>query len=181
MKTYIITGRPGSGKSTLFMNIIKVLENEGFIVGGIKAPEVRGADGYRIGFKVIDLLDGEEAWLAKKNYPSPIRIGRYGVLEREAGRIIAKALQSALERADIIGVDEVGPMELKISVFRKLLLEVLDSSKPKILVIHYRLNDPIILSKIKNAEKYIVTLENREELNRVVPNKIASELKRILR
>lgn len=178
MLRYVITGRPGVGKSTLFINIINFLKNKGIRVGGIKAPEVRNEKGYRIGFKVVDLMTDQWTWLAKKNYSSPIRIGKYGVLVDKAGELIEKALRNAIEKADVIGIDEVGPMELKIKIFKKLLLEILDSSKPVLLVVHYRLNDRNILDKLSRAKYYEVTINNREQLNRELPRIVYNEITR---
>ncbi len=182
MKIYIITGRPGIGKSTLFNNIIETLRRNGFIVGGIKSPEVRGSSGYRVGFKIIDLMSNDEGWLARRNYPSSIRVGKYGVVVDDASRIIRKALINAIEKADVIGIDEVGPMELKIPVFREMLRAVFRSGKPKILVVHYRLNIDEFLIKYdvrEPYEKYIVSMSNRDLLNRELPWKIVMELKEL--
>ncbi len=180
LKTYIITGRPGIGKSTLFNNIVNELTKYNIVVGGIRSPEVRDNRGYRIGFKIIDLLSGEEGWLAKKNYYSPIRVGKYGVVIDDAKRVIEKALTKAIEEADVIAIDEVGPMELKIDLFRKLLYKVLETNKPKILVFHIRLNDPTIWRKVKEYELFTVTLENREHLNKTLPKKILKEIQEFL-
>jgi nucleoside-triphosphatase len=181
MKIYIITGRPGIGKSTLFNNIIETLKRNGFIVGGVRSPEVRGSSGYRIGFKIVDLMSNDEGWLAKRNYPSSIRVGKYGVVVDDAPRIIRKALMNAIEKADVIGIDEVGPMELKIPVFREMLRGVFRTDKPKILVVHYRLNIDMFLREYnvrEPYEKYIVSMNNRDVLNRELPWKIVMELKR---
>jgi len=176
MLRYVITGLPGTGKSTLFNEIVAFLKNNGLKVGGIRTPEVRGEHGRRIGFKVVDLITGEEAWLSRVDCNSNIRVGKYGVLIDEASRLVEKALTRALSEADVIGVDEVGPMELKLPVFRSLLLRVLNSSKPAILVVHYRLNDPLILRKIGNAKRFEVTIINREYLRRELPLLILKEL-----
>jgi len=175
MVLYIITGRPGIGKSTLFTKIMDRLRESGFIVGGFKAPEVRDRRGFRIGFKVVDLMDGEEAWLARKNYYSNIRVGRYGVLVEEASRVIAKALRNAIDRAQVIGVDEVGPMELKIPVFREMLDKILEIDKPRVLVVHYRLSD---LGIVRRGKKYIVTLANRDSLAMNLPDHVLEAVKK---
>lgn len=177
MKAYLITGRPGIGKSTLFNNIVMYLKKHGVKVGGIRSPEVRGSNGRRIGFKVIDLMTNEEAWLARRGYQSKIKVGAYGVLIEEASNLIEKALTRALMEAEVIGIDEIGPMELKIPVFRRLLYKILVSNKPKILVIHYRLCDRYILSKLSNSEKITVTLDNRGILNRELPIHILREIR----
>ncbi|MGB9817287.1 MAG: NTPase [Desulfurococcaceae archaeon] len=173
---YVITGKPGVGKSTLFNAIIEVLKKNGFNVGGIIAPEVR-ENGVRVGFKVINLLTSEETWLARKDFSSHVKVGSYGVLVHEANELVKKAILNALGEADVIAIDEVGPMELKLPSFKPLLLKALDSGKPVIAVIHYRLSDREILLKLETSERIVVSVENREYMRKTIPEKILKELK----
>jgi len=172
----VITGRPGVGKSTLFNTVVSFLRENGVVVGGIIAPEMR-VDGKRIGFKIVDLLTGEETWLARKDYAGSVRVGSYGVLVNEASKLVEKALSRALSEAFVVGIDEVGPMELKLPVFKPLLLKLLRSSKHLILVVHYNLSDREILSEIAKARRVVLTLENRENYRRVLPLEVLNELK----
>ena len=174
----VITGRPGVGKSTLFNTIVTSLKDKGIIVGGIITPEVR-VSGKRIGFKIVDLLTSEETWLAKREYPSSVKVGSYGVLINEASRLVEKALSRAISEALVVGVDEVGPMELKLPVFKPLLLKLLKSGKHVILVVHYNLSDPEITSEIKDAKRVVLNMENREVYKRTLPLEVLRELKLI--
>lgn len=175
----VITGRPGVGKSTLFNSIVNVLRENGYRIGGIIAPEVRDR-GLRVGFKVVDLMSGEEAWLAKKGYVSTARVGSYGVLVDEADKLVKKALATAIEQADVIGLDEVGPMELKLPSFKPLLIRALDSNKPVILVAHFNLNDKDVLVRLEKARKVVLTPENRDYYRRVLPGEVLKAIKSVL-
>lgn len=175
----VITGRPGVGKSTLFNSIVNTLRESGFKVGGIIAPEVRER-GVRVGFKIINLLTGEEAWLARKDYVSTVKVGSYGVLVNEADELVRRALEDALKQADIIAIDEVGPMELKLPSFKPLLIKALDSAKPLLIVMHFNLNDRDIVSRLEKARKVILTFENREQYRKTLPREFLNVLKSTL-
>ena len=140
------------------------------------APEVR-VEGRRIGFKLVDLLTGEEVWLARRDYPSPVRVGSYGVVVEEASQLVERALNRAMSETPVVGIDEVGPMELKLPVFKPMLLKLLRSDKHLILVVHYNLGDREILSELATAKKVVLTLENRENYRRTLPLEVLREVK----
>lgn len=168
----IVTGRPGIGKTTIFNKVINNLKNN-VKVGGIICPEVR--EGYsRIGFRIKDLLTEEEEWLAHKYlFKEGPRIGKY-IVNPSAGVFGSQALKRALKEADLIGIDEIGPMELRLTDLRRSIIKVLESNKPVITVVHYRLRDPVITRLLEDAEKYIVTLENRSFLADKIISRILS-------
>ncbi len=71
----LLTGDPGSGKSTLVQELIR--EMRGFRLAGIITPEIREGR-KRSGFKIIDLVSGEEETLASVRFQEGPRVGRYG-------------------------------------------------------------------------------------------------------
>jgi len=137
MENIIITGRPGSGKTTLIKKIKNYLEKKGAIIGGIFTPEIR-KDHRRIGFKIIDIMTGEEGILAKKGSPGP-RVGSYGVKIETIKRVGVPGVERAIKSADYIIIDEVAPMELKDPNFLPKVEEALSSDKIVIAAFHRRL------------------------------------------
>ena len=181
LKNYVlvITGNPGVGKSTLFNKIVEKLRSLGYSVGGFITIEERDDKGNRKGFKMIDLLTGEWSWLALRGYPSHITVGSYGVVE-EASRLAVKALsKESLEKVDVVGIDEIGPMELKLPGFKESLRNVFELSKPIIAVVHFRLSDPEILSKLAMAERVILTPDSRDNVTRDLLRRLEDKIKNV--
>ncbi|MEW5995954.1 MAG: nucleoside-triphosphatase, partial [Candidatus Zixiibacteriota bacterium] len=60
---FLMTGSPGSGKTSVVNLVVKNLSSRGFRAGGVYCPEIREG-GVRVGFKMVDLMTGEEQLLA---------------------------------------------------------------------------------------------------------------------
>jgi hypothetical protein len=60
VKNFLLTGRPGSGKSTVIGRTVELLRERGVRVGGVVCPEVREGGG-RVGFW-IRALGGWGGW-----------------------------------------------------------------------------------------------------------------------
>ncbi len=158
----VITGRPGSGKTTLFNALIKEAQSRGIRPAGFSCPEVR-VGGRRIGFRIRNIASGEEGWLARINgcLGGP-RIGRYHVCVNDAVRIGVQALEKTGE-AGLLGIDELGPMELGIPILRDTVVEALAHAERYIVVAHFRLRDPVLLKILRKPDARWVTVyrENR--------------------
>ncbi|MBC7117639.1 MAG: NTPase [Methanobacteriaceae archaeon] len=133
----IITGKPGSGKTTLIKKIKNYLEKKGASIGGIFTPEIREGK-KRIGFEIIDIMTNERGILAEKGAPGP-RVGSYGVNLETIKRVGIPGIEKAIKSADYIIIDEVAPMELKDPNFLVKVEEAFSSDKTVIAAFHRRL------------------------------------------
>lgn len=167
MKVFL-TGSPGSGKSTVLLKVIERLRSEGLKVGGITTPEVRGAHGYRIAFKVVDLASGEEGTLASVDQPVGPRVGKYRVNIQDFERVALPALNYALEECDVVCMDELGTMEFFSAKFKQKVEEVLESGKPVVAVVH---RNYARLYK-KTGIMFQVTPKNREKITHLIASEI---------
>lgn len=140
--------------------------------------EVREA-GVRVGFEIMDLSTGQRGWLAHINQPEGPKIGKYRVNLTDLDFIGMSSLLSALRSADILAIDEIGPMELSSPQFSNALVMVVKSSKPILGTIHYGLRHSLIhsIKEREDVETLKVTYENRESLHNRIANKISDYLK----
>jgi nucleoside-triphosphatase len=173
----LVTGRPGIGKTSILRRTVKELKNRKYEVGGMICREVREG-GVRVGFEIMDLSTETRGWLAHVNQPTGPKIGKYHVNLTDLEVIGVGAILDALQNADVLAVDELGPMEFSSTAFSKALVKAVESSKPMMGTIHYGLKNPIIDSIKKREETEIlkVTYNNRENLHNLITNKISEHL-----
>jgi len=159
-----ITGRPGVGKSTVLRRLIEqVAEKAEKKVGGMLTAEMR-EQGKRTGFVVEDISTGEKGILAHIREKGP-KIGKYGVNIANLERIGVSAIEKAVENADIIVIDEVGPMELKSRKFVNAVENAIESDKDMIVTVHWRANHPLVRRIKDEFDICEVTVANRDALH----------------
>ena len=151
----LITGPPGSGKSTLISQAISLLKKKGLEVGGISTPDFRLASGRRGGFLIRDIATGSEQIMAATDHLSSIRVGRYGVNLTAIREVGVTAINHAIRSSDIIIIDEIGKMELAEPQFQQCVITALDSPKPVLGTIGLRLNLPFVMN-IKDRQDVTV-------------------------
>ncbi len=125
MKNILLTGPPGCGKTTIIKDVLARLKS--VKAGGFHTSEIR-EKGARKGFKITS-LDGREAVLAQIDFKGPQRVSKYGVSIENLEKIGLKAINDAIQDADIIVIDEIGKMELFSEKVRGAILKALDSPK----------------------------------------------------
>ena len=156
----LITGAPGTGKTTLIRAVIAEVP---LTSGGFITEEIRQG-GERVGFRV-STLDGRLGLLAHVKAVRGPRVGRYRVDVPTLEAVAVTALEAATREADLIVVDEIGKMELCSPRFAPALEAALASRKPVLGTI-LQAPHPWIdgLKRRPTVELYRLTERNRQDL-----------------
>ncbi len=173
----LLTGQSGIGKTSILHRTINKLKKRGHIVGGVVCRGVREG-GMRVGFEIMDLSSGQRGWLAHINQSTGPKIGRYTVNLTDIGVLGAGSIFDAVQNADVLVVDEIGPMELLSTTFSNALIQAIESGKPLLGTIPYNLCNSLVesIKTREDTEVIEVTSENRENLPTQVVNKICEYL-----
>ena len=123
-RVYLLTGRPGTGKTSLIKQAIAGMGNK---AGGFYTEEIRSRE-VREGFRLVT-LDGQEAILAHIDIHSPYQVSKYGVDIDSLDRVGVSALHRAAQQRDLVVIDEIGKMELFSANFREAVSQMIDSGK----------------------------------------------------
>ncbi|MBT3441602.1 MAG: hypothetical protein HN439_05760, partial [Euryarchaeota archaeon] len=102
-----ITGLPRSGKSAVMEKVLKMLVDERTreikmrggtvekpILGGLRTEPLL-ENGERLGYKIIDVVTGEEGIIAHKSIDSRLRVLGYGIDIEELNRVAIPAIDYA--------------------------------------------------------------------------------------
>lgn len=141
----------------------ELLRTRGFKVGGVVSKEIRER-GNRIGFSIEDFMTHDEGILAHVGSSNGPRLGKYTVNLRDLDVMGAGAIRTAIQVADVILVDELGPMELHSHRFIESVEAALSSQKHVLGTIHKRANHPLVIAVKSRYTILEVTNENRDEL-----------------
>ena len=136
------------------------------MVSGIITEEVRSGDD-RTGFKIQNLMSGEEGWLATKDRSEGPRVGSYFVNTFDLERIGAASLQNAARGDErLVLIDEIGPMEMTSTFFRHALLEVLHSQKTTVASLKYgsHYDEVEHVSSMEETKTIVMSRQNRDDL-----------------
>ena len=158
VKNFLLTGRPGVGKTTVVEEVVRLLPGE---VGGFLTGEIRER-GTRQGFSVTS-IEGQSAVMAHVDFRSSVRVGKYGVDVSAFERIALPALRDAVQRKRIMVIDEIGKMELASPKFCEAVRAALSSGKFVVATIMQHRHP--IADEIKarpDVEVIEITIQNRD-------------------
>jgi nucleoside-triphosphatase len=174
-RSFLLTGAPGIGKTTVIIKIIEDLKEEGVSVGGMISKEAREGS-TRVGFELIDLINGKHGWLAHINQKRGPQVGKYRVNMGDLENIGAKTIVEAIEKCSVVVIDEIGPMELYSEKFKTAVRQALESRKPVLAVVHAKARDPLITEakQREDAELFVVTAANRNNLPQQLTNQLST-------
>lgn len=140
----VLTGPRGSGKSTLLEQTAARLRREGLRVAGILSPG-HFENGLRVRFDLLILDRNERLLLAERNGNEPPDSGRCYCFRPEAIAAGVAALQpERTAAADVVFVDEIGPMELRGEGWAPTLDGLAAAGKPMVWVVRPRLVEEVI-------------------------------------
>jgi nucleoside-triphosphatase len=140
----------------------------GLRIEGLTTREVREGSS-RTGFMITDLSSGQEGWLAKKEGGTGPRVGSYVVVSADLEKIGVKALErSMIGPADLVIVDEIGPMEMTSVSFRNNISIVLSGRKTVVATVKFGSRYPEVEEARRRSLNWEITKENRESIYRRV-------------
>lgn len=176
----LLTGNPGIGKTSILLKVVECLKAKGYGVGGMISREVR-SEGARVGFEILNLNSSRRGWLAHVNQKTGPQVGRYRVNMEDLDGLGVSAIMEAVEKSDVVAVDEIGPMELFSEKFKEAVNRVVESGKLAVGVIHRNARDRLIndLKRREDTALYVVTHENRDNLHEVIAKEAVEFLKSI--
>ena len=147
MKTRLIlwTGPRHSGKTTSAADLAKKVKNKGFSVAGLLAPS-KYTNGLLTGFDAVNVATGKRVPLSqRKQTTEPTSVSGF-TFSKEGLKFGSNALDStSTVSADLIIIDEFGPLELTGGGWRKNTDSILSDTNALLVLV---VRDEII-NKVK--------------------------------
>ena len=156
----LITGLPGSGKTTLFRRLVDEFQDLNPV--GFYTAEIRKG-GTRQGFSLYG-LNGRTGVLAHVKFRTGFRVGKYGV-DVNGFEAFLNGIPLLDPQTGPVMIDEIGKMECLSDRFTEIIKDVLGSDKQLIATIAQKGGGLIAaLKKRSDAQLFVLTPANRDVL-----------------
>jgi len=153
----LITGLPGSGKTTLFRRLVDELQHLNPV--GFYTAEIRKS-GTRQGFNLKG-LDGRTGVLAHVEFRTGFRVGKYGV-DVNGFEAFLNGIPLLDPETGPVMIDEIGKMECLSNRFTEIMKDVLSSEKQLIATIAQKGGGLIAdLKKRSDVQLFTLARENQ--------------------
>ena len=175
-KIIIITGKKGSGKTTLAYEYIEVLKKKGVKIGGIitRSDDTKRY-GKKLSYSVVDIVSNEERELltSVKIFDKSMKVGRF-YINQEGMSWAKKKIVAALEKCRAVMIDELGPAELQGFGYAGIAKELINGYKGLIIfIVRIELLEQMCLYLQCDPEiTLVVDVENRNNKNNQVIYKV---------
>jgi nucleoside-triphosphatase len=156
----LLTGMPGSGKTTVVMKIINSLDPKataGFYTQEIRQNNVRKGFSWR-------RLNGAEGTLAHVDIKGRYKVGKYGVDIEGFDKNVVPVLDIEQTDAKLFVIDEIGKMECFSKKFVAAVHRLFESDKPVLTTVAKKGSG--LISEVKNrpnVQLFNLTTANREK------------------
>jgi len=156
---YLLTGKPGIGKTTTIKALIERIGVEH--CGGFYTEEIRVQE-TRVGFRLVT-VDGQTGIFAHVNSRSSLHVGRYGVNLDCLESLGIAAIKKAVETKKLVVIDEIGPMELYSNRFKQSVIDIFNSSSLFLATIALKPHPWLdTLKQYEGAMLYTLTSDNQD-------------------
>jgi nucleoside-triphosphatase len=120
----------------------------------------------RAGFEIVDVASTKVGWFAHVDQQGGPQVGKYHVNPGDLDSVGFNAINNAIERSDVVAIDEIGTMEVLSAKFKEATQKALESGKLVIAVVHQKAQDKLVANEKPRAdtEVFTVTAQNREPL-----------------
>ncbi|MCR4408824.1 MAG: nucleoside-triphosphatase [Candidatus Saccharicenans sp.] len=169
----LVTGLPGSGKTTLVAGLLERLPDKSGIAGFI-TREIR-EKGTRLGFELMS-PDGRGAVLSHVEFKTPYRVGKYRV-DLARFENFLESVRFFTPETRLVVIDEIGKMECLSEKFREIVLRLVSAPGHLLATIAWR-GTPFI-ERIKSSpgtQLFELTPANRNGLQSELLEKITNLL-----
>lgn len=175
---WFITGPPGVGKTTALLATADRLESVGWDVEGIIAPERLDATGDRTGFDIAAYGETPRKVMSSVDRSSGPQVGRYRVDTDAIDAVITHVLPAARHAADLIVIDELGPMQFTSERFVAEVSSTLAGPVPTLATVKETHLETYLgrVGADAHGAQIVVTHENRSTLPAELATTIASSV-----